>query len=90
MALDLLDNVFLLHLALEAAPPTAADADALSTAFYLLGPEAASAYAAAHPDVGIIIVQEDAADRLPRVLTFGLEPEDFLIDGNSVNSILAV
>ncbi len=70
--------------------PTAADADALSTAFYLLGPEAASAYAAAHPDVGIIIVQEDAADRLPRVLTFGLEPEDFLIDGNSVNSILAV
>src|SRR5207302_271095 len=32
--------------------PTAADADALSTAFYLLGPEATAAYVAAHPEVG--------------------------------------
>ncbi len=68
--------------------PTAADADALSTAFFLLGPEAAGAYAAAHPDVGILFVQEDPARRLPTVLTFGLRPEDFLSDENSLNSIV--
>jgi FAD:protein FMN transferase len=68
--------------------PTAADADALSTTFFLLGPEAARSFATAHPDVGIIIVEESPADRLPRLLTFGLKPEDFLIDENSVNSMI--
>ena len=58
--------------------PTAADADALSTAFYLLGAEAAREYAAANPDVGILIVEPGAADETPRVLTFGLNPQDFL------------
>ena len=38
--------------------PTAALADALSTAFYLLGPEAAGAYVATHPEVGVVIVDE--------------------------------
>ena len=44
---------------------TAADADALSTAFYLLGAEAAREYAAANPDVGILIVEPGAADDAP-------------------------
>ena len=35
---------------------------------------------AANPEVGIMIVHEGPADQSPRVLTFGLEPEDFLID----------
>jgi thiamine biosynthesis lipoprotein len=72
--------------------PTAADADALSTAFYLLGPEAARAHAEAHPEIGIIIVfaEEDGAEHPPRVLTFGLKPEDFLIDGGAVNSMMAL
>ena len=34
--------------------PTAAQADALSTAFYLLGHEAASAYIARHPEIGAV------------------------------------
>ena len=47
--------------------PTAADADALSTAFFLLGAEAAEAYTASHPEVGIVIVEEGEADGSPRL-----------------------
>ena len=57
--------------------PSAADADALSTAFYLLGAEAASDYVQKHAEVGIVIVEEGTADRSPRVLTFGITPRDF-------------
>jgi thiamine biosynthesis lipoprotein len=60
--------------------PSAADADALSTAFFLLGAEAAEAFAAEHPEVGIVIVEEGEADGSPRVRTFGVRPEDFLND----------
>ncbi len=67
---------------------TAADADALSTAFYLLGAEAARDYAAAHPDVGILIVEQGPADETPRILTFGLNSQDFLPGQNSVNSMM--
>ena len=44
--------------------PTAAMADALSTAFYLLGPEAAGAYVAKHPEIGVVFVDEGAARRI--------------------------
>ena len=57
----------------------AADADALSTAFFLLGADAAAEFATHHPDVGIIIVEKRHADQTPRVLAFGMGPEDFLI-----------
>jgi FAD:protein FMN transferase len=67
--------------------PTAADADALSTAFYLLGPEAASDYADRNPEVGILMVEVGPADQSPRVLTLGLSTEDFLIDGNALESM---
>jgi thiamine biosynthesis lipoprotein len=69
--------------------PTAADADALSTAFYLLGPEAARDYAASHPEVGIVLVQEAPTGSPPRVLAFGLGPEDFRIEPSTVNSMTA-
>jgi thiamine biosynthesis lipoprotein len=68
--------------------PTAADADALSTAFFLLGPDSAKAYASAHPEVGFLFVGNDPAQRQPGVLTFGLKPEDFLIDENSVSLMM--
>ena len=45
--------------------PTAAEADALSTAFYLLGAEAAAAYVAGHPEVGAVFVEEGPADGSP-------------------------
>jgi thiamine biosynthesis lipoprotein len=59
--------------------PTAAEADALSTAFYLLGPEAAAAYIAAHPEVGALFVETPRTDEpeTPRVLALGLNESDF-------------
>lgn len=57
--------------------PTAAEADALSTALYLLGPEAARELSARRPEIGVVIVEEGPADGSPRVLSFGLEEYDF-------------
>jgi thiamine biosynthesis lipoprotein len=65
--------------------PEAAMADALSTAFYLLGASAASAYAADHPDIGVVIVEEAWGDELPHVLTFGLTDDDFVVDDVSLD-----
>jgi thiamine biosynthesis lipoprotein len=67
--------------------PTAAEADALSTAFYLLGPDAAEQFVARHPNVGVIVVEQGNTDHTPRVLALGLGPEDFLMNGNSVGSM---
>jgi FAD:protein FMN transferase len=55
--------------------PTAAVADALSTAFYVLGAEQAGAYCATRPELGAILVSagDEAAD--VQVSTFGLAPE---------------
>jgi thiamine biosynthesis lipoprotein len=58
--------------------PTAAEADALSTAFYLLGAEAAATYIAEHPAIGAIFVEEGLADAKPRVTTLGLNEDDFV------------
>jgi len=57
--------------------PTAAEADALSTALYLLGPEAACELSARRPEIGVVIVEEGSADGSPRVRSFGLEDYDF-------------
>jgi thiamine biosynthesis lipoprotein len=65
--------------------PVAAVADALSTAFYLLGAGAVAAYVAEHPDVGAVIVEEGGDDGSPRVLTFGLTDDDFAVDAVSLN-----
>ena len=57
--------------------PTAAEADALSTALYLLGPEAARELSARRPEIGVVIVEEGPADGSLPVLAFGLEEYDF-------------
>ena len=57
--------------------PTAAEADALSTAFYLLGPAAAADYVADHPGVAALFVTGPPDAEAPRVLTLGLDAEDF-------------
>ena len=57
--------------------PTAAEADALSTAVYLLGPEAARELSARRPEIGVVIVDKGPTDGSPRVLSFGLEEYDF-------------
>jgi FAD:protein FMN transferase len=65
--------------------PTAALADALSTAFYLLGPDAAGAYVARHPEVGVVIVDEGADQGSPRLSVFGLTEYDFAREEKAVN-----
>lgn len=57
--------------------PTAAEADALSTAFYLLGPGFAADYVRNHPEIAALFVEEGPSDGAPRLTTFGLSPADF-------------
>jgi FAD:protein FMN transferase len=65
--------------------PTAAEADALSTAFYLLGPEAAEDYVERNGDVGVVMVLEGQAEQSPQWVTFGLGREDFLVDTDALD-----
>jgi thiamine biosynthesis lipoprotein len=57
--------------------PTAGEADALSTAFYLLGTEASAAYVAAHPQIGALFVEKVPTGGSPRIVTLGLTEDDF-------------
>jgi thiamine biosynthesis lipoprotein len=43
--------------------PTAAEADALATAFFILGVDRARAYCAAHPGIGAVLLPEAEQDR---------------------------
>jgi FAD:protein FMN transferase len=56
-----------------AIAPTAAEADALSTAFFILGVEPARAYCESHPGTAAVLVPE-APDAVPVVI--GLTPEE--------------
>ncbi len=62
--------------------PTAAEADALSTAFYLLGTEAAAALRGRTPEIGALFVEADGPDDFPRprVVPLGLVDDDFVSD----------
>jgi thiamine biosynthesis lipoprotein len=44
--------------------PTAADADALATAFFILGPDSAAAYCETHSEIGAVLLTESAPGRL--------------------------
>ena len=44
--------------------PTAAEADALATAFFILGAEKANTYCERHPDVGAALIAADAPGRM--------------------------
>jgi FAD:protein FMN transferase len=41
--------------------PTAAEADALATAFFILGSDKAKAYCESHPGIGAVLLREDAS-----------------------------
>jgi FAD:protein FMN transferase len=69
---------------LESAPgsvtvlaPTAAEADALSTAFYLLGPEGAAQFLAGRPDVAALFASRADPDSPPRVESINLTDADY-------------
>lgn len=57
--------------------PTAAEADALSTAFYLLGPDAAAEFVRKRPEVAALFVEQERGGGPARVTTFGLGEEDY-------------
>jgi thiamine biosynthesis lipoprotein len=60
--------------------PTAAEADALSTAFYLLGPEATARAIVDRPDVAVLFVLDPAGDERPRAIGIHLTEADFVAD----------
>lgn len=57
--------------------PTATEADALSTAFFVLGPEKSEAFCARRLDVGVLLVLERDAAPGYEVVTFNLGPDVF-------------
>ena len=58
--------------------PTAAEADALSTAFYLLGTGETAAYITKHPEVGVIFLLRGDDPTRPVVMTGGMTDADFV------------
>jgi thiamine biosynthesis lipoprotein len=53
--------------------PTAAEADALSTAFYVLGPEGTAEYCERHPQIGALLVAPAEREGDVRLFAFGLD-----------------
>jgi thiamine biosynthesis lipoprotein len=53
--------------------PTAAEADALATAFYILGVERARAYCEGRPEVGAVLLPEGER---ARPVVIGIAPEE--------------
>jgi thiamine biosynthesis lipoprotein len=60
-----------------AIAPTAATADALSTAFYIMGPAEVGHFCAARPEIAALLVCPADDDSGVQVLTFGLSPENW-------------
>jgi thiamine biosynthesis lipoprotein len=56
-------------LSATATAPTAAEADALATAFFILGVEGAQAYCATHPEIGAVLL---TAEQPARPLVLGM------------------
>lgn len=61
-----------------AVADTAAEADALATAFYVLGPGGTAEYCAAHDDVSAVLVCPGEGDEEFDVHTFNLAPSDWV------------
>ena len=59
-------------------------ADALSTAFYVMGPEAARAYCRTHPEVGAIFIPRPRRDRRVRPQVVGIDPEQLYWDAEQI------
>lgn len=57
--------------------PTAAEADALSTAFYVMGPSEVADYCATHPKIGALLVAPAERDGDVRLFAFGLADDQW-------------
>lgn len=63
--------------------PTAAEADALSTAFYVGGVDLAKRYCETHPGIGAILLREDDS----RPVVVGLRPGEYTISQSVSSSV---
>jgi thiamine biosynthesis lipoprotein len=57
--------------------PTAAEADALSTAFYVVGPDEVESYCASRPEVAALLVAPAQREGEVRLFAFGLDDESW-------------
>ena len=60
--------------------PTAAEADALSTTFFVMGAEAAFRYCLARPDLAAVLVCSSAEGQPPAIRAAGLQEGEFTVD----------
>jgi thiamine biosynthesis lipoprotein len=58
--------------------PTAAEADALSTAFYVMGPDAVKSYCEAHPEISALLVAPAEREGDVQLFAIGLNDEHWL------------
>jgi thiamine biosynthesis lipoprotein len=60
----------------------AADADALATALYVLGPQRAREWCQEHPDVGLLMFVPGRGGNTVELVTCGLAPDDWRLTGD--------
>jgi thiamine biosynthesis lipoprotein len=69
-------------LAVTVVAPTATLADALSTAFFVMGPERTEEFCRARPEIGAVLVCPEGTGKRFRLHVVGLREDDFvLLDG---------
>jgi FAD:protein FMN transferase len=64
------------------AAPTATLADALSTAFYVMGPEASLAYCRSRPEIGLVMICPGRQGRAVETITAGFGPGQLTMCGD--------
>jgi len=60
----------------------AADADALATALYVLGPQRALEWCQRHPEIGLLMFVPGEGSKSVELLTAGLAPDDWSLTGD--------
>ncbi|MCA9216928.1 MAG: FAD:protein FMN transferase [Planctomycetales bacterium] len=71
-------------LSVTAIANDATTADALSTAFYVMGVDAATEFCGQHPDVGAILVPQPRQDRRVRPIIIGVPAEQLFWDSEQI------
>lgn len=66
---------------------SAAAADALATAFFVIGPENATRYCQQHPDTSFIIAAPSERNRVIKLHIFGIKKEDLEVTANNVELV---
>ena len=73
-------------LSVTAIADTAAKADALSTAFYVMGTDRIAEYCATHVDVGAIVIPIPSSDRRVQPLVLGVDPQQIYWNSDQIRT----